>query len=267
MDTGPSDRELKELLVRDAREGWRVFVETYTPHLLSMIHQAGVFREDEAMDVYVRVCEHLADNDCARLRRHDPAKGELGAWLRVLVRRVIVDWVRSRKGRRRMFQGIRKLSALDQRVFELRYWQHRQAAEIVELLASQDRTVTLADVFDSLERIEQALSTRQRSELLASVGRERPAASLDEPVLRSLSAPNANAEAAFSSEQTAQAVNKALAAMPVEDALIVLFLHVHGASRRDVERALHTGPLSSERTRSILDRLRGMLEQRGIDTP
>lgn len=241
-----------------------MFIECYTPHLLSMIQQAGVFREDEAMDVYVRVCEHLAADDCARLRKHDPAKGELGAWLRVLVRRVIVDWVRSRKGRRRLFQGIKQLSARDQRVFELRYWQHRRAAEIVEVLTSQGDQASLADVFDSFERIEHALSSRQRSELLASIGREQPAASLDEPLLRSMSSSEADGETQLDRDQTARVINEALSDMPLEDALIVLFLHVDGASRRDVERALHISSISFDRTRRILDRLRNALQGRGI---
>src|SRR5678816_1414935 len=119
--TDDDDRALHALLERDPREGWRVFVERFTPALLAVVGQAGLRSRDEVMDVYVRTCERLAEDSCARLRRHDPAKGALGAWLATIVRHVLIDWMRSRKGRRRVFKSIQRLGRADQRVFELYY--------------------------------------------------------------------------------------------------------------------------------------------------
>src|SRR5512134_692580 len=117
-----TDRELRERLIVDAEAGWRAFVDQYTPRLLQLIEQCGVRDRDEAMDLYVHVCERLAADDCARLRKHDPGKGALAAWLATVVRRMLVDWVRSRQGRKRLFGSIRELAAVDQQVFELFYW-------------------------------------------------------------------------------------------------------------------------------------------------
>src|SRR5439155_4713598 len=97
-------------------------MRAYTPELVAMIERSGVRQEDEAMDVYLRVCEHLAADGCARLRRYDPARGTLASWLNVVVQRVVVDWVRSKKGRRRLFASVKALSAFDREVFELHYW-------------------------------------------------------------------------------------------------------------------------------------------------
>src|SRR5438046_2392201 len=125
-----TDREISDRLALDPQEGWRLFMETCTPELLAIIEHAGVRRQDEAMDVYLRVCEHLAGDSCARLRKHDPEKGTLGSWLTVVVRRVIVDWVRSRKGRRRLFASIKALQELDREIFDLYYWRGHSPAEI-----------------------------------------------------------------------------------------------------------------------------------------
>lgn len=269
VSEAPSDRQLRELLITNPKEGWRVFIEHYTPRLLGIIEHAGVRRHDDMMDVYVRICEHLAAADCARLRRHDPAKGPLAAWLTVVARRVLVDWVRSRKGRRRLFQSIRELSPLDREVFELRYWKGHPGTAIVELLAARGfRRMMLVDVFESLERIERALSSRQRSELLAMMARAEDAVSLDDesapPVAEPIDAAG-DPERQLRSRQTSEALDRALAQLPPEEALIVSLLYVEGLSRRDVERGLHIPPLTAERTRRILDRLRQLLAGRGIE--
>src|SRR5688572_2753000 len=119
--SGLSDRELRERLIAAPESGWRAFVDQYTPRLLQLIEQCGVRDRDDAMDLYVHVCEKLAADDCARLRRHDPAKGALSAWLGTVVRRMLVDWVRSSHGRKRLFGSIRALSPIDQQVFEQFY--------------------------------------------------------------------------------------------------------------------------------------------------
>ncbi len=70
--SGLSDRELRERLIQDPDAGWRAFVDQYTPRLLQLIETCGVRDRDDAMDLYVHVCERLAADDCARLRKHDP---------------------------------------------------------------------------------------------------------------------------------------------------------------------------------------------------
>ena len=107
--------------------------------MLALIERAGIRDQDEAMEVYVLVCERLADDDCGRLRRFDPSKGAIGAWLSVLVRNTLVDWVRSRAGRRRLFKSIQALAPLDQKVFELFYWENRMPGEIVGTLEGHQR--------------------------------------------------------------------------------------------------------------------------------
>src|SRR5208282_5318471 len=122
---------------------------------------------DEAMDVYVQICEQLSARGFERLKKQDASRGTLGGWLAVIARHAIVDWIRSRKGRRRLFQAVKDLSALEQRIFEMYYWDGWTPSEIAERLASEQcQRADLAAVLDALERIQAALTGRHRAELL-----------------------------------------------------------------------------------------------------
>lgn len=259
-----NDAALRALFREDPDRAWEAFIEQYTPTLLALIERAGVLNKDEAMELYVRVCERLADRDCERLRNHDPHKGTLSAWLAVVVRNVAVDWVRSRVGRRRLFGSIKRLARFDQRVFELYYWEDRTATEIAGLVGSeQQREVTVMEIFDALGRIETALTERQRTDLLSMATRSRPAVALDDPELSVIDppAPAPDPEAALHAQQMDQQLNAALAELPAEDAAIVRLKYSQGLTNSEVKRALHLPELSEDRVKSVLARLRAALER------
>jgi len=261
---GLSDDALRLLLVEDASRGWEAFIRQHTATLLALIERAGITDKDEAMELYVLVCERLADNDCARLRRHDPARGPLAAWLATVLRNVTVDWVRSRAGRRRLFAAVKALDRVDQRVFELYYWEQRAPGEIAELLGMETGgPVDLVTVLDALARIEAVLKDRQRSELVSFVARTRRAASLEssgEAERVDPPDPAASPEAALGAAELEAASRAAIASLPPEDAVIVRLKFFEGLSDRDIARALHLDEPVGARVQRILDRLRARLE-------
>lgn len=262
--SGLTDRELRERLITDVEAGWRAFIDQHSPRLLQLIDQCGVRDRDDAMDLYVHVCERLAADDCARLRKHDPAKGALAAWLSIVVRRMLVDWVRSNQGRRRLFGSIRALPVVDQRVFELFYWRRHSPSEIADLVpGTSGRGIGLAAVFASLERIERALTERQRTDLVTMTARAGATIALEdeegEPVVRAASeAPDP--EAALLMAQRDQALAAALQTLPVEDRVIVSMRFMDGLTLPEIRRALHLGALLPERVTAIMAALRGALE-------
>jgi RNA polymerase sigma factor (sigma-70 family) len=262
-----TDDALRALVTEDPERGWRAFVDQYTPTLLALISRAGVVDRDDAGEVYVRICGRLAADRCSRLRRHDPAKGALAAWLTILVRHAVVDWVRSRSGRRRLFGAIRSLPALDQRVFQLFYWDRQRAPQILEALRSEQQyALELADVLDALERIQRAMSDRHRADLLCLIARNSPPSSLDaasasEP--RS-EAPGDDPEHHLRVKEINAHFAAALAELPIEDAAIIRLTFVQGWSRHQVQRALHLDQLSPERMRRLLATLRELLAARRL---
>jgi RNA polymerase sigma factor (sigma-70 family) len=261
-----SDAALRTLLIEDTDRGWRTFIDQYTPALLRSIERAGIRDRDEAMELYVLVCDRLAADDCARLRRHDSSKGTLVAWLAVLVRNTTIDWIRSRAGRRRIFGSIKSLRPLDQRVFELYCWEHRNATDIAGLLATEFPSLSLADVLDALERVQTALTDRQRLELVAMASRSSTPISLDQPIDdddRPFDAPDPSGdiEQSFEARELEGQLERALSALPAEDAAIVRLKYGEGFSVKQIREALHLPQLTEHRVHQILETLKGQLQR------
>jgi RNA polymerase sigma factor for flagellar operon FliA len=264
MMSGLTDRELRERLIRDPEKGWRAFVDEHSARLLQLIEQCGVRDRDDVMDLYVHVCERLAADDCARLRKHDPAKGTLSSWLSTVVRRMLVDWVRSNQGRKRLFGSIRALSAIDQQVFELYYWRRQSASQMADAVAGPGgRGVGLAAVFESLDRVERALTGRQRADLITMMARASTTVPLDdeegEPVIP-LPSDEPDPEMALLAATRDRALVEALRTLPAEDRVIVSMRFVDGLTLAEIRRALHLPSLSIDRVTAIVAALRRALE-------
>ncbi|MEZ5319532.1 MAG: hypothetical protein R2752_19185 [Vicinamibacterales bacterium] len=255
----PADADLRHLLAVDPEQGWRVFVDAYTPTIVALIERASLRDRDEAMEVYTLVCERLCEERCARLKQWNPGKGALRAWLAVVVRRVVVDWVRSRAGRRRLFGSVKALDPLDQRIFELAFWDERSPAEIAELLGvERGEPVMLSRVLRGLDAVHDALTDRQRGELLSASFRTKAAASLEAELERGgwdVPDERVDVEGQAVERDAERVFERALADLPSEDAAIVRLRYVEGLSLADVRRALHLPALTEGRLREIVDRL------------
>lgn len=265
VEEGRSEAELDALLAADPGKGWRQFIDTYTPTLLALIERADIRDRDEAMEIYVLVCERLSGNQCERLRHRDSGKGSLHGWLAVVVRNVIVDWVRSRAGRRRLFGVVKALPPLDQRVFELYYWDDRLPTDIAVILSQQGQEVSVTAVFDALSRIEEVLTARHRADLLAMAVRSKSPASLNaDEAGQTVDAidPGEDPETRLARVETEQRLEAGLAALPAEDAAIIRLRFMQGLSVRDTARALHLGTLTSQRLSGILARLESAIALR-----
>jgi DNA-directed RNA polymerase specialized sigma24 family protein len=267
-EPGPSsdpiaEERLRRLLAEDPERGWRAFIDGYTPTLLALIARAGVADRDEAMEIYVKACERLAARNCAALVRPDPSIGSLTGWLAVIVKRAAVDWVRSRAGRRRMFAAIRHLDRFDQRLFTLFYWEGRRPTEAAELLSVEmQQEVPLDRVFDALERIDTALSSRHRSDLLSTMARSRGPVSLqgdDEELTVDPPAASLDPEAQLRVRERHERLTRALATLPAEDAVIVSLKFVEGLTRAQIQRFLRLPELTEHRVRTIVATLRARL--------
>jgi RNA polymerase sigma factor (sigma-70 family) len=268
--SGLSDPEFRTLLAADPRRAWRAFIDQHTPTLLALIERAGIVNRDEAMEIYVLACERLSEDDCRRLRRRDPAKGSIQAWLAVVIRHVVVDWVRSRAGRRRLFGAIKRLEPFDRQVFELYYWEDRMPAEIAEIVGTRSATpVGLDAVFAALARIERALTDRHRADLLSLAVRSRVPVSLDDEEAPAVDAVDASPdpETAVVASEARDRLAAALSGLPAEDAAIVRLKFIQGLSLREIERALHLTGLTEARLDRILESLRTTLNRGGTSGP
>ena len=252
-----TDDELRALLASNPDAGWRAFIDQYTPMIIGLIHRAGLDDRDEVMDVYVAMCERLSANGYERLRKQDGARGSIGGWLAVMTRTAVVDWIRSRKGRRRLFDAIKQLDAFDQRVFEQYYWDQRAPAEI----ADRER-VPLANVFNALERIASRLTDRHRAELLSLAARAARPEPLDEAATIPDTRLDPEAESRIAQLNTI--LEASIRQLTSEDAAIVRLKFVEGLTNPTIERALGIRGLTAARLQEILTRLRAAIESRGV---
>ena len=257
-----SDDALSELIRNDPEAGWRAFLDQYTPLIVGLIRRTGVDGRDETMDMYVSICERLSANGFERLATHDPARGSFGGWLAVLVRNAAIDWIRSRKGRRRIFEAVRKLGTLDQRVFELYFWEERTPTEI----AAAERQ-PLGDVLAALERVQSALTERHRSELMSMMLRSRKPEALDlTSVAERIADPRVDPETAVRVTQLSERFESTLRRLPAEDAAIVRLKFIEGLNNTQIENALGVPRITNSRVMNILQRLRAVLEAAGFDS-
>jgi DNA-directed RNA polymerase specialized sigma24 family protein len=255
-----SDDALRELIRSDPARGWRSFIDQYTPLILGLIRRAGVHDRDEMMEVYVLLCEQLSARGFERLRTQNAARGSIGGWLAVVARHTVVDWVRSQKGRRRLFQAVQALPAFEQRVFELYYWDERTPTEIAGTIAMESGAdPDLPRVFAALDALHAVLSDRHRAELLATAARGKTPAPLDDMLAERVADAAPGPETTLRERELNGALETALAHLPAEDAAIVRLKYVEGLSTADVERALGIRGVTRTRVEGILAALRAAL--------
>jgi RNA polymerase sigma factor (sigma-70 family) len=251
----------------DHAQAWRQFLESYSPSILRLIRRADVCRRDEVMDVYLRVCERLERDEGARLSAFDPGRGTIVAWLAVVVRRVTVDWVRSRVGRRRHFASITRLGMLERCAFELKYWQDPPPGDYAASLTALVGRPVLANEADAaLERVERALDQRHRIDLCAALTRAQPAVSIDRcgdegslPVADHRPDP----EKRMLTAEIAGEMGRLLARLPDEDRQILQLKYAHGCSHREMSATLGV-EVSDDRVRRAVARLRALIGRRGF---
>jgi DNA-directed RNA polymerase specialized sigma24 family protein len=264
--TALSDDALRQLIRSDPDAGWRAFIDHYTPLLVGLLRKAGLSDRDEVMDVYVLICEQLSANGCERLKSHDTSRGRTGAWLGAVTRNAVIDWIRSKKGRRRLFQSVKDLPRFDQRVFELYYWDERTLAEMAEILAQETGAAPdIAAVAEAMERVQQVLTERHRADLLALAVRSKAAVAIDDTdEADRVADPQADPETSARAAQLNAGLETALSKLPAEDAAIVRLKFVEGLGRTDIERAIGVA-LTPKRLQEVLDRLRAILAGHGVD--
>ncbi len=160
-DSLPTRRSLLTRLKRwDDREGWQRFYDSYHGLILAMVRHAGLRgadAEEVAQEALVAVARGMKEF------HYDPAKGSFKGWLKTVVRRRLVDFLR-KQGRERS---------------HLREYVETGAAEAEPLEAMEDRYEQewerhLLEM--ALQWLRRRISPRQYTIFDLCVLQERPAA-------------------------------------------------------------------------------------------
>ncbi len=89
-----SDEDLRDLVLRNPSKGWDALWSIYGPIIRSRIFRFHAMR-DHYSDLQQEVSLKIFKDDCSILRKWDPTKGSLAAYLACVTRSVCLDYVKS----------------------------------------------------------------------------------------------------------------------------------------------------------------------------
>ena len=143
-------------------DAWVEFLEWHSP-VLYQTARVCTSNEDAAADCYLHICEGLAANGFRRLLKFKPdGNASFVTWLRVVARNLCMDWHRSRSGRLRMFKPLQRLPPLDLEVYTSRFVQGASQEETLQRLQSLFPQVSIDEISEIEQRLQQLLSSRQQ---------------------------------------------------------------------------------------------------------
>lgn len=240
--------ELVAIRARGAR-AWRPFLAEFSPFILRCIRR--VARDyDERMEIYVHVCQRLHEDDCRRLKqfRGDAASRpcKFSTWLAAVVFNIAREWVRSTKGRRRLFQAVRELPRADRLIFRYYFWDGYGVAEIANLLGARHGVDGGRQrVFQGLERLERRLSRDGRWRLVTRLLRAEPPLRLEAsrrpggagPPLQ-VADPSPDQESRSGAREAVSVLRQLLEELPEVERLALELKFARGMTAHAVARAL-----------------------------
>ena len=252
------DELLRSLSSSEAQEAWEQFLDVYSPVILRTIRL--IERDEDAIaDCFLSVCRGLAQKRFHRLRQFNPVgPAHFSTWLRVVVRNLCVDWHRRAFGRHHRFEFVRRLSALDQAVFQSLHLDHLSQEEALLRLAPNFPGLSRLTLAERAEHILQELSPRQRwllSTRAAEAGDEVTKAA--ERVADERPSP----ETVALNEQLQARLRHAVEKLSQADRLLLQLRFEQEMTLQQIARVLRIGDAqrADRRIREVLERLRRVL--------
>ena len=214
----------------------------------------GADAEDFASTAHL----HLIENDYAVLRQHDPSSS-LAGYLAVVLQRLLCDERNRTLGRWRSSAEAKRMGEAGVLLETLLLRDQRPMQEVVPIVSARARNLTVRDIEEMAARLPERPA------------RMRPA-ELDDATIASAPSPEQADARVVENERrqlahrTQEALRDAIAALPLEDRMIVKLRFGSAMSVADVARILQLPqrPLY-RRIDLLLDRLREALAHAGID--
>ena len=254
MEGDELGRILAGLRESDSDDAWTAFLERYASVIYAVVSPHGRDNEERS-ECFLFVCEKLIENQFRRLRKFRlDGNASFTTWLRVVVRRLSIDWHRRRVGRYRPFESIRRLTVLEHEIYQCVYEQGLDVEGTFLLLRSRFPTLSRQNIQDGLDRVEGSLDSRQR--FLA--GLRRVSAPYLEADAESVADVRADPEALLTEAEQRALLTEALERLSVGDRLLIRLRFEQELTLKEIARLTGAvGPQSvHRRIRSILLGLR-----------
>lgn len=151
------DRVLVNAILRGSAKAWHHFLTDYSSLVYHVVRR-HMFAEDddEIRTVYVDILKMLHDG---AIRGYEN-RAYLSTWLTVYSRARTFDYLRSRNGRYREPQCVRKLGSLERRVLQMYYIESQSLEVVVHTLRWEGYDINAGDVVGAIQQIESTLDRR-----------------------------------------------------------------------------------------------------------
>lgn len=269
-----------KLIHKNRHKGWTGFLEQYSQTILQTIKRFS-FDYDETMEIYVYTCEKLAENSCSRLKQFrgegQHGKSYFSTWLITTTINFCRAWVRQKKGRRRLFEAIKNLTEQEQQIFDLYYWKGYQESEIIEILkAKTAKTISPFTIHQSLNRINQVLTEKNKWKIVSTFLRNQPALSIeklsedqgDRFEIEHSAHLKDDPGYLFDSQTTLTHIKEAYATLTEEEQTLLKLRFENGLSARKIGELLKISKykLIYLKIETVTEKLRQYLKMKGIDS-
>lgn len=257
-------RIIVELGTRDPAQAWSDFLSANASLLYQVVRSFEKDSEHVA-ECFLFVCEQLSLNRFRRLRKFRPqGPARFETWLRAVVRNLCLDWHRKEFGRLRVFRSIQGLPALEQELFRCVYEQGCSTDYALAWLMPRFPGITHQVLQKSLERIEAALTPRQRWLLTVQRNRRMPATleGDEETLSAQLLSPHVDPEAQAAISERRGALSQAMKRLSPRERSMLMLRFEEGLTLENLARVfrLPDAQTADRRIRHLLAKLRSWME-------
>jgi RNA polymerase sigma factor (sigma-70 family) len=245
-----------KLAAREFEAAWDLFIDRYRRLILATIRR--MVEEDDVADVFGHVCQALSADRLqllTRYREDRERRARFSTWLVTVVHNQVVDWLRRRRGRRRV-RAPRALSTLQEQIFTCVFVERRSHAETYEAVrAAMPADFSFPDYLKEL------------AETYRVVERARPRGVMHYfSAVPALERVEANADDVVGAAEIRRRLAPALDTLAAEERVALQLYVVQGTPAADVARILGWPNAKAvyNRVYRALQSVRAVLERDGI---
>jgi len=151
-------RDVLQRVAEDAAAGWAAFEALFGGDLRRLVQRRlpGAFWAETRQDAYQEICAGLLAASGRRLSAYQ-GYGSPAGFVLHLADRLLVDFIRSFRARRRLPAAIVRLEPLDQTLFRLVWWRGMTAEAAGMVLEQQGEAASRAELSAALARLHRAV--------------------------------------------------------------------------------------------------------------
>ncbi|MFC1689876.1 sigma-70 family RNA polymerase sigma factor [Pseudomonadota bacterium] len=233
---------LHRLNSSDAGPAWAEFLDSYSGLIMKTASQFE-YRQDRSSECFLYVCEKLNDDGFRRLLKFNASgRCRFRTWLGTVAFNLCVDWHRREFGRATLLPAISALPAFDRAVYHLVIQQCADKEAAFQTLRADFPDLTRELIENSVIRVYELLTPRQRWQILVRNRRKKMARDKQSADLVDfLPDPGAGPELEAQKQQDLDRLQDAMSRMSSRQCLLLRLRFQEGLSLKKIAEVCQLG--------------------------